>query len=435
MQIGDTVSKALHAPTVVRDPHAHYNPFAVAQQQIDAAAAILELDDATHQLLRYPERELHVRFPVKMDDGSIRIFHGFRVQYSTARGPAKGGVRWHQDETIDTVRALSSWMTWKTAALDLPLGGGKGGVVCDPRKLSELEKERVARGYMRAIAKTVDPSWDVPAPDVGTTPKMMAWMLDEYETITGRRLPGLITGKPIPLGGSQGRTDATARGGCIVAREAALAYEIPLRGKSMVVQGFGNVGMYGAILGTELLGTKLTAVSMVDGALVNPDGIDVQALVQYNKVHGTIVGFPGAKPLPLEELLLQECDLLVPAALEGVITPDNVDGIKAKMILELANGPTTPEADAVLNAKGIIVIPDFLANAGGVTVSYFEQTQNSYNYYWDLETIHTQLDNKMSQAFKTIFEMSVSRKVPLRDAAFLVAVSRVAEACKLRGWV
>ncbi|MCL2304943.1 MAG: Glu/Leu/Phe/Val dehydrogenase [Planctomycetaceae bacterium] len=414
---------------------AQYNPFTVAQQQLDKAAATLGLDSGTRELLRNPQREIHVSIPVKMDDGTTKVFQGFRVQYNTACGPAKGGLRWHEHETIDTVRALSAWMTWKTAVLDLPLGGGKGGVVCDPRVLSEGEKQRVARGYMRAIAHSIDPCWDVPAPDVGTTPQIICWMLDEYEAITGKRLPGIITGKPIPLGGSQGRGDSTARGGCIVTREAAKAYKMPLQGKRMVVQGFGNVGMYAAILGTELLGTKLTAVSMVDGALVNPNGIDVTALVDYFNAKATIVGFPGAEPLPLDELLLQECDLLVPAALEGVITAANVDKIKTKMILELANGPTTPEADAVLNAKGIIVLPDFLANAGGVTVSYFEQCQNAQNFYWDIEDIQKRLDKKMTDAFKAVYEMSQSKKTSLRDAAYLVAVAKVAQACKLRGWV
>ena len=413
----------------------NYNPFEVAQQQLDEAAKALALDGATHALLRIPEKEIHVAFPVQMDNGTVHVFQGFRVQYNTARGPAKGGLRWHESETIDTVRALSAWMTWKTSVLDLPLGGGKGGVVCDPRTLSEVEKQRVARGYMRAIAKSIDPCWDVPAPDVGTTPQIMSWMLDEYEVITGKRLPGVITGKPIAMGGSQGRTDSTARGGCIVTREAARAYNIPLQGKRMVVQGFGNVGMYASILGTELLGTKLTAVSMVDGALVNPDGIDVAALVDFFKTNNTIVGFPGAKPLPLDELLLQECDLLVPAALEGVITPANVDKIKAKMILELANGPTTPEADAVLDAKGIIVLPDFLANAGGVTVSYFEQCQNAQNYYWDEDEVQRKLDRKMTDAFAAVHAMSVAKKTSLRKAAYLVAIDRVAKACKLRGWV
>ena len=412
-----------------------YNPFAVAQQQIDTAAAALKLDVATHAFLREPQHELAVSFPVKMDSGATQVFRGFRIQYNTARGPAKGGIRWHPDETVDTVRALACWMTWKTAAVDLPLGGGKGGVVCDPRTLSESEKERVARGYARAIGHNIDPWLDVPAPDVGTTPQMMAWMMDEYETMTHRRLPGVITGKPLGLGGSLGRAEATGRGGCYVAREAAKAFNIPLKGKTMAIQGFGNVGMYTAILGTELLGTTLTAVSMVDGALVNPKGIDVQALVAYNDQKGTIVGFPGAQPLPLDELLTQECDLLIPAALEGVITEKNAGQIKAKMVLELANGPTTPEADKILFDKGIYVIPDFLANAGGVTVSYFEQVQNCYNYYWDLETVRSSLDTKMTQACKEIFDRALQEKTPVRDAAYCVSIARVAQACKLRGWV
>ena len=413
----------------------NYNPFAVSQQQLDEAAGMLKLDAATHALLRNPEKEVHVSIPVRMDDGSTRVFQGFRVQYNTARGPAKGGLRWHHAETIDTVRALAAWMTWKTSALDLPLGGGKGGIVCDPMKLSAGEKERLARGFIRGVAKDIDPCFDVPAPDVGTTGQIMAWMLDEYETMVGKRQPALITGKPLGLGGSLGRMDSTARGGCFVAREASRAYNIPLQGKRVVIQGFGNVGMYGAILSKELLGMNLTAVSMVDGALVNPKGIDVAALVDFFNQKGTIVGFPGADPLPLDELLVQECDLLVPAALEGVITAANVGKINAKMILELANGPTTPEADAVLRDREIIVLPDFLANAGGVTVSYFEQVQNTYNHFWEAEEIEKMLDRKMTSAFKTIYEMSVERKVPLRQAAFLVAVQRVATACKLRGWV
>ena len=412
-----------------------YNPFAVAQQQIDNAAVALKLDAATHAFLREPQHELAVTFPVKMDDGTTKVFRGFRIQYNTARGPAKGGIRWHPDETVDTVRALACWMTWKTAALDLPLGGGKGGVVCDPLKLSISEKEGIARGYVRAIGHNIDPWLDVPAPDVGTTPQIMAWMMDEYETMSHRRLPGVITGKPVGMGGSVGRAEATARGGCYVAREAAKAFDCPLEGKTMAIQGFGNVGMYSAILAPEILGTKLTAVSMVDGALVNPNGIDVSALVEYFNQKGTIVGFPGAAPLPLDELFMQECDLLIPAALEGVITEKNAGQIKAKMILELANGPTTPEADKILADRGVCVLPDFLANAGGVTVSYFEQVQNCYNYYWDLETVRSSLDQKMTQACKEIFERALREKTPVRDAAYCVSVARVAQACKLRGWV
>lgn len=413
----------------------NYNPFAVAQQQFDRAAEQLNLDDATRQLLRVPEKEIHVSIPVRMDDGTKRIFQGYRVQYSTARGPAKGGIRWHQEETIDTVRALGAWMTWKTSALDLPLGGGKGGIICDPFKLSEREKEALARGYIRAIAKDIDPCFDVPAPDVGTNGQIMGWMLDEYEVITGRRQPGVITGKPLGLGGSQGRLDSTSRGGCICAREASQAFGIPLRGQRFVIQGFGNVGMYAAILCEEFFDAKVVAISDITGAICNPQGINVRGLVRYQRENGVLPGFPGTEEIPADQLFETECDVLVPAALEGVITEKNADKIKAKMVLELANGPTSVEADKILESKGIVVIPDFLANAGGVTVSYFEQTQNANNFYWQPEEVRRLLDLKMSIAFKTIYEMSVEKKVSLREGAFLVAVNRVAEACKLRGWV
>ena len=412
-----------------------YNPFAVAQQQLDTAAATLKLDAATHAFLREPQHELAVTFPVKMDDGTTQVFRGFRIQYNTARGPAKGGIRWHPEETVDTVRALACWMTWKTAAVDLPLGGGKGGVVCDPFKLSESEKERVARGYTRAIGHNIDPWLDVPAPDVGSNAQIMTWMLDEYETMTHRRLPGVITGKLVGMGGSLGRAEATARGGWYVAREAANAFEMPLKGKTMAIQGFGNVGSYAAKIGEEMFGMKLVAISDVNGAIRNPKGIDVKALFEHFDKTKTLVGCPGTEEIPGSELLLQECDLLIPAALEGVITEKNADKIKTKMILELANGPTTPEADKILFDRGIRVIPDFLANAGGVTVSYFEQVQNCYNYYWDLETVRSSLDTKMTQACKEIFDRTLREKTAVRDAAYCVSVARVAQACKLRGWV
>jgi len=412
-----------------------YNPFAVAQQQIDHAAAALKLDAATHAFLREPQHELAVTFPVKMDNGTTQVFRGFRIQYNTARGPAKGGLRWHPDETVDTVRALACWMTWKTAAVDLPLGGGKGGVVCDPKKLSDKEKEGVARGFARAIGHNIDPWLDVPAPDVGTTPQIMTWMMDEYETMTHRRLPGIITGKPVGMGGSIGRNEATARGGWFVAREAANAYNIPLKGKTMVIQGFGNAGMYAAKIGEEMFGMKLVGVSGSKGAVKCPKGMDIAKLCDYYEKNKTAVGFPGSEEIAPDDLLLQECDLLIPAALEGVITDKNADKIKTKMILELANGPTTPEADKILFKKGICVLPDFLANAGGVTVSYFEQVQNCYNYYWDAETVRSSLDKKMTQACKEIFERSLNEKVQVRDAAYCVSIARVAQACKLRGWV
>jgi glutamate dehydrogenase (NAD(P)+) len=412
-----------------------YNPFAVAQQQIDSAAAVLKLDAATHAFLREPQHELAVTFPVKMDNGTSQVFRGFRIQYNTARGPAKGGIRWHPDETVDTVRALACWMTWKTAAVDLPLGGGKGGVVCNPKLLSESEKERVARGFARAIGHNIDPWLDVPAPDVGTNGQIMTWMMDEYETMTHRRLPGVITGKLVGMGGSLGRADATARGGWYVAREAAEAFGIPLKGKTMAIQGFGNAGIHAAKIGEEMFGMKLVAVSGSKGAVRCPNGIDIQAMCEYYEKHKTAVGFPGTEEIPLDDLIATECDLLIPAALEGVITKNNADKVKATMVLELANGPTTPEADKILFKKGICVLPDFLANAGGVTVSYFEQVQNCYNYYWDLNMVRTSLDQKMTQACKEIFERALREKVQVRDAAYCVSIARVAHACKLRGWV
>jgi glutamate dehydrogenase (NAD(P)+) len=411
------------------------NPFKISQNQLDAAAATLGLDEATHQLLRWPQRELQVTIPVRMDDGSTRIFHGYRVQYNGARGPTKGGLRWHPDETIDTVRALSAWMTWKTAVVDLPLGGAKGGVTCNPKELSVGEKERLARAYVRAVGRFLSETRDVPAPDVYTTPDIMAWMMDEYETMLGEHSPGVITGKPLSLGGSAGRGDATARGGIYVTREAAARLGMDLRGKSMAVQGFGNAGQHAATLGAGLLGMKLVAASDSQGGVHNPAGIDVKALVDYKQKKGSLQGFPGTSAISNEKLLELDVAVLFPAALENVITDVNAARISAKIICELANGPTTPEADAVLYKKGIFVIPDFLANAGGVTVSYFEQVQNAYNYYWNLDLVYSRLDEKMTKAFQDVYAMRERHKVNMRDAAYLVSVSRVAEACKQRGWV
>ena len=411
------------------------NPFKIAQQQLDDAAEKLGLDAATHELLRWPRQEIKVTFPVKMDDGSTKIFHAFRVQYNTARGPAKGGIRWHPDETIDTVRALAAWMTWKTSVVDIPLGGGKGGVICNPKEMSDSEKERLARGYVRSMARSLGVTLDVPAPDVYTTPQIMAWMMDEFETIVGEKQPGVITGKPIPVGGSQGRGDATARGGIYVVREAAGIYGMALEGKSMAIQGFGNAGQYAARLGSEILGLKLVAASDSKGGVYNPKGIDVDALIDHKLKTGGVNGFSGAEEIGNEELLESEVTVLFPAALENVITEENAPRLKCKMICELANGPTTPEADNILYEKGIIVLPDFLANAGGVTVSYFEQVQNTYNFYWPLEEIYSRLEEKMTHAFRSVHEMHQERKVNMRQAAYLVSVARVAEACKLRGWV
>ena len=412
-----------------------YNPFLIAQQQLDKAAEKLGLDDAVHELLRRPMLEIKAALPVRMDDGSTKVFDAFRVQYNTARGPAKGGIRWHPQETIDTVRALAAWMTWKTSVVDIPLGGGKGGVVCNPKELSETEKERLARAYMRAFARFLGVTKDVPAPDVYTTPQIMAWMMDEYETIIGENHPGVITGKPIALGGSKGRGDATARGGIYVTREAAKTYGVELAGASMAVQGFGNAGQHAALLGEEILGMKLVAASDSRGGVYNPKGIDAQALVDYKNRNGSLEGFPEAESIGNAELLELDVTVLFPAALENVVTHENAAKLRCKMSCELANGPTTPEADAILIDKGIIVLPDFLANAGGVTVSYFEQVQNAYNLYWELQEVQWRLDKKMTQAFEGVHEMSLRAGVELREAAYLVSVARVAEACKLRGWV
>ena len=411
------------------------NPFSIAQKQLDDAAEKLGLDKATHELLRWPMQELKVTIPVKMDDGSTKIFHAFRIQHNTARGPAKGGIRWHPDETIDTVRALAAWMTWKTSVVDIPLGGGKGGIICNPKELSETEKERLARAYMRAIAKSLGVTKDIPAPDVYTTPQIMAWMMDEYETIMGEKHPGVITGKPIPLGGSQGRGDATARGGVYVLQEAAIVYGIDLKGQTMAIQGFGNAGQYAAQLGEKILGLNLVAASDSKGGIYNTNGINVEALIEHKLKSGRVNGFPEAEEISNEQLLELKVAVLFPAALENVITGENAPRLRCEILCELANGPTTPEADDILSNKKIIVLPDFLANAGGVTVSYLEQVQNAYNLYWEIEEIHWRLKEKMSRAFKSVYEMSQNQNVNMRQAAYLVSVARVAEACKLRGWV
>lgn len=326
-------------------------------------------------------------------------------------------------------------MTWKTSVVDIPLGGGKGGIVCNPKELSEAEKERLARAYMRAIAGIVAVTKDVPAPDVYTTPQIMAWMMDEYEAIVGHHHPGVITGKPVPLGGSLGRHDATARGGIYVTREAAKAYGICLEGGSMAIQGFGNAGQHAALLGSQILGLTLVAASDSKGGVYNPRGIDPSALIRFKKQTGTVVGFPEAEFLSNAELLELKVTVLFPSALENVVTEQNASRLDARIICELANGPTTPEADAILHEKGIVVLPDFLANAGGVTVSYFEQVQNMYNFYWELQDVHARLNDRMCRAFHDVHAMAEQYGVDLREAAYLVSVARVAEACRLRGWV
>ena len=411
------------------------NPFAIAQRQLDAAATIIQLDPATHELLRWPTRELHVTFPVKMDDGVTQIFHGFRVQYNDARGPTKGGIRFHPDETIDTVRALAAWMTWKTAVVDIPLGGGKGGIICNPKVLSPGELERMSRAYIRQVGRILGEEVDVPAPDVYTTPQIMAWMMDEYSYMRGYNVPGVITGKPIALGGSAGRGDATARGAMYCVREAATVMGLDTHGATMAIQGFGNAGQFAATLGQEILGTEIVAVSDSMGGIYNAKGLDIHKVIAHKQDTGSVVGCSNADKVSNAELLELDVDILAPSALENQITGENADRIKGRIIAELANGPTTPDADDILYDKGLYVIPDFLCNAGGVTVSYFEQVQNAYDYYWDEELVHQRLDTKMTAAFHAVDQTAKKYQINNRMAAYVVAVQRVAEACRLRGWV
>ncbi|MCH8875386.1 MAG: Glu/Leu/Phe/Val dehydrogenase [Chloroflexi bacterium] len=411
------------------------NPFEVAQQQLDEAAELLELDSAIHHLLRWPMRELHVTLPVRMDDGSTKIYHGFRVQYNDARGPTKGGIRFHPDETIDTVRALAAWMTWKTAVVDIPLGGAKGGVICNPKELSDGELERLSRAYIRQVGRILGLEKDIPAPDVYTTPQIMAWMADEYAFMKGHNEFGVITGKPLALGGSAGRGDATARGGLYCLREAGKLLDIKLDGATTAIQGYGNAGSFAHKLGVELLGLTVVAVSDSRGGIYNKGGLEYDAVFAHKQKTGSVTEFPGSEPITNEALLELDVTISIPAALESVITERNANKISAKFLVELANGPTTPEADKILYEAGCYVIPDFLCNAGGVTVSYFEMVQNSYNYYWTEQLVHERLDEKMTSAFHVVHNAAQEHKVHNRLAAYLVAVSKVAEAVKLRGWV
>ena len=413
------------------------NPFKIAQAQLDEANKYLELATGTLAALRAPLRELHVSLPVKMDDGTTRVFKGFRVQYNDARGPTKGGIRFHPSETIDTVRALAAWMTWKTAVVDIPLGGGKGGIICNPKELSAGELERLSRQYVRQVGRIIGIDRDVPAPDVYTNPQIMAWMMDEYYWQKGFNEWGSFTGKPLEVGGSQGRGDATARGGIICVREALKVLGLPLGKSTYAIQGFGNAGQFAATLMKEILGdgNKLVAVSDSRGGIINEDGLDANAVVAYKLESGSVVGFPGAREISNAELLELPVDIIFPSALENVITRRNAPRIKAKISCELANGPTTPEGDSILCENNVFVIPDFLANAGGVTVSYFEQVQNGTNFYWDLAEVHERLDKKMTKAFHSVCDAHKKHGVNMRIAAYIVAVRRVARAMEVRGWV
>jgi glutamate dehydrogenase (NAD(P)+) len=423
-----------------------FNPFAMAQQQFDKAADFLNLDSGTRELLREPIREFSFLIPVRTDDGKVKVFRGFRVQHNDSRGPCKGGIRFHPQETIDTVRALAMWMTWKCSVVDIPLGGGKGGVICDPHNLSELEQEKICRGWMRQMVRNVGPFTDVPSPDVMTSGQHMLWMLDEYERIRGEKYPGMITGKPVGMGGSLGRTEATGYGVVYTVREALREMGIKPENTTASFQGFGNVSQY-ALLLYQQIGGKPICVSCWDQhdqtsyTFRKKEGIDVKALMGITDRFGGIdkgkAKDLGYEILPGEAWIEQDVDILFPCAMEHQITDANVGkiGKNVKVIAEGANGPTTPEADKVIQQRGIFVIPDFLANAGGVTCSYFEQVQCNMNYYWEKDEVLGKLDVKMTSAFLAVSELARQRKLYMRDAAYIISVSRVAQACKDRGWV
>lgn len=423
-----------------------FNPFRMAQVQFDKVADLLELDSATRELLRNPMREYQFSIPVRMDDGTIKIFRGFRVQHNDSRGPCKGGIRFHPQETIDTVRALSMWMTWKCAVVDIPLGGGKGGVICDPHNLSAREQEQICRGWIRQMAKVVGPLVDVPAPDVMTSSQHMLWMLDEFEAIHGAKYPGFITGKPVGMGGSLGRTEATGFGVVYTLREALKQLNMRPEDTVASVQGFGNVAQYAIRLYTQI-GGKVICVSCWDQkdqtsySFKKKDGVDLDALLAITDRFGGIdkgkARDLGYEILSGEAWLEQDVDILIPAALENQVTGDNARKIskRVRIVAEGANGPTTPEADKILIERNIFVVPDFLANAGGVTCSYFEQVQSNMNYYWERDEVLGKLDLKMTAAFMAVSELAQKRKLYMRDAAYVISVGRVAQACRDRGWV
>jgi glutamate dehydrogenase len=423
-----------------------FNPFEMAQAQFDKVADLIDLDTGIRELLRNPLREYHFSIPVHMDDGSVKVFRGFRVQHNDARGPGKGGIRFHPQETIDTVRALATWMTWKCAVVEIPLGGSKGGVICDPHNLSLKEQEQICRGWVRQMAKNVGPINDIPAPDVMTNAQHMLWMLDEFEAIQGSKFPGFITGKPVGMGGSLGRTEATGYGLIYSLREALKVMKINLKDTRASVQGFGNVAQYAIRLYTEL-GGKVICVSCWDQGdqtaytYRRNTGIDLDELLQITDRFGGIqkdkAQAKGYEQLPADDWLEQEVDILMPCALENQVTGDNVHRIneKVKIIAEGANGPTTPDADTILEKNKIYVIPDFLANAGGVTCSYFEQVQSNMNFFWVKDEVLSRLDEKMTSAFHAVNDLATKRNLYMRDAAYVIAISRVAQACKDRGWV
>lgn len=423
-----------------------YNPYESAQKQFDDVADKINLDPSTRELLRQPSREYHVTVPVKMDDGTTKVFNAYRIQHNDARGPAKGGIRFHPQETVDTIRALSMWMTWKCAVVDIPLGGGKGGVICDPHNLSLSEQERLCRGYVRQMAKSFGPVNDVPAPDVMTNGQHMLWMLDEYETIMGGRFPGAITGKPVGMGGSLGRTEATGYGVIYCLREALKVLGLDIAKTTASLQGFGNVAEHAARLYSQY-GGKIVAISSWDNTdqkaytFRRAEGLDIDQMVDIKDSFGTIdkdkARELGCEILDGGDWLNQDVDILLPCAMENQLTPETFPGVsqQVKVICEGANGPTTPDCDPLIQARNIYLVPDFLCNAGGVTCSYFEQVQCNMNYFWSKEEVLEKLEYKMTAAFQAVHKVAQETDIYMRDAAYVIAIHRVAEAVKLRGWV
>jgi glutamate dehydrogenase (NAD(P)+) len=427
-----TVAKASPQPIPRIAPREDLNPYRIAQIQFDIAAEYLKLDPGLRQILRTPKRILEVSVPTKMDNGQIKVFTGFRVQHNIARGPAKGGIRYHPAVTLDEVKALATWMTWKTATVNIPYGGGKGGVICDPKRMSKSELERMTRRFASEIFPIIGPDQDIPAPDVYTDSQTMAWIMDTYSMTKGRTSLGVVTGKPISIGGSEGRNEATARGCLVAVEEASKVKKMPLRGASVAIQGFGNAGSIAARLFAEKK-ARVIAISDSRGGVFNSRGIDPLKAARYKERSGTVVGMPGTSRISNDDLLTMKCDILIPAALENVITLNNADQIKAKIVAEAANGPTTPHADEVLARKGVTMIPDILANAGGVTVSYFEWVQDLQSFFWSESEVNAKLEMVMRRAFHEVYEMARKHRTHMRTGAYVLAVGRVADATLVRG--
>jgi glutamate dehydrogenase (NAD(P)+) len=404
----------------------------VALEQYDRAADKLNLGPAVREVLRYPKREVTVHFPVQMDDGSTRVFTGYRVWHNVTRGPAKGGIRFHPQSDLDEIRALAMWMTWKCACVKIPYGGAKGGVTCDPKALSRRELERLTRRFTTEIGDMIGPDSDIPAPDVNTNAQVMAWMMDTYSMHRGYSVTGVVTGKPVSIGGSEGRMEATGRGVVYTIQEAAKAVDLSLNGARVVVQGFGNAGESAARFITEL-GARVIAVSDSRGGVFNGDGLDLQLVTRHKQETGSVIGAPRTRPLSNEELLELDCDILIPAALEGVITERNASRIHARILAEAANGPTNPQADDILRERGVMVIPDILCNAGGVTVSYFEWVQDREEFFWSIDEINARLRRVMVRSFEDVHRTSIEHDIDMRLAAYMLSVSRVAEATLTRG--